>query len=339
MLKPDLKSTFTALFSVDLLIEAGVPEQVIQVVVGDGPVIGPAVVDHADYVCFTGSTRTGRGVAERAAARLIGCSLELGGKNPLLILDDADLDRAVEGSVRACFSSAGQLCISTERVLVHDAVYESFVSRFVQAVEGMRLTSGLDYSADMGSLVSERQLEVVTRHVESAKAAGATVLTGGNPRPDVGPLFFEPTVLSGVPTDAATWCEETFGPVVSVRRVASEDEAIELANDSEYGLNASVWTRDVSRGRRLAERIKAGTVNINEAYAAAWGSVDAPMGGMKDSGLGRRHGAEGILKYTEPQTVASQRLQGFGKPAYMSDEQWEKFLVISFSAMKKLGRR
>ncbi len=337
--KPDTETALTALWARELLIEAGLPAPVWQMVLGEGPVVGPAVVAHADYVSFTGSTRTGREVAEGAAARLVGCSLELGGKNAMLVLHDADVEKAAAGAVRGCFSSAGQLCISIERLYVHESVADAFVERFVARTRAMRLGTGLAYGADMGSLVSGRQLETVTRHVEEAVAKGATVLTGGRPRPDIGPLFYEPTVLEGVEAPMAVCAEETFGPVVSVYRFRDEDEAVALANATPYGLNASVWTRDGRRGRALAARLRAGTVNVNEAYAAAYGSAQSPMGGMGDSGLGRRHGSEGILKYTESQTVAQQRVMPLAPSFGMTDEKYAEFMTRSLRALKALRLR
>ncbi|GAA0331895.1 succinic semialdehyde dehydrogenase [Streptomyces blastmyceticus] len=337
--KPDTETALTALWARELLIEAGLPAPVWQIVLGEGPVVGPAVVAHADYVSFTGSTRTGREVAEGAAARLVGCSLELGGKNAMLVLHDADVEKAAAGAVRGCFSSAGQLCISIERLYVHESVADAFVERFVARARAMRLGTGLAYGADMGSLVSGRQLETVTRHVEEAVAKGATVLAGGRPRPDIGPLFYEPTVLEGVEAPMAVCAEETFGPVVSVYRFRDEDEAVALANATPYGLNASVWTRDGRRGRALAARLRAGTVNVNEAYAAAYGSAQSPMGGMGDSGLGRRHGSEGILKYTESQTVAQQRIMPLAPSFGMTDEKYAEFMTRSLRALKALRLR
>ncbi|MEW1909608.1 succinic semialdehyde dehydrogenase [Kitasatospora sp. NPDC085895] len=337
--KPDTQTALTALWARELLVEAGLPADAWQIVVGDGPVVGPAVVEHADYVSFTGSTRTGRQVAQQAAGRLVGASLELGGKNALLVLADADLDRAAEGAVRACFSSAGQLCISIERLLVHRSVADEFLARFTARTKALRLGGGLAYGADMGSLVSDRQLETVTRHVDEAVKAGATVLAGGRPRPDLGPLFYEPTVLDGVTPGMAVCTEETFGPVVSVYRFDSEDEAVEIANSTPYGLNSSVWTKDSRRGRAVAARLHTGTVNVNEAYAAAYGSVASPMGGMGDSGLGRRHGAEGILRFTEAQTVATQRLLPIGPSHGLDDERFAALLTTGLRAMKALGFR
>ena len=339
VMKPDTETVLPALWARDLFVEAGLPPEVWQVVVGAGPVVGPEVVRHADYVCFTGSTRTGREVAQGAAARLVGASLELGGKNPMLVLADADVEKAVAGAVRAAFSSAGQLCISVERLYVHESVADAFLDRFVARTKALRLGNALAYGADMGSLAGTRQLEAVVRHVDDAVAKGARVLAGGVARPDIGPYFYEPTVLDGVDPSMAVCDEETFGPVVSVYRFADEDEAVERANATPYGLNASVWTRNGAHGRRIAARLRAGTVNVNEAYAATYGSVRAPMGGMKDSGLGRRHGAEGIHRYTEPQTVAQQRILPMAPSFGMDDAQYAAFMSTSLRLMKALRLR
>ncbi|MET9440045.1 succinic semialdehyde dehydrogenase [Streptomyces sp. NPDC006610] len=339
VMKPDTESCLTALWARDLLIEAGLPADVLQAVIGLGPVVGPEVVKRGDYVSFTGSTRTGREVAQVAADRLVGVSLELGGKNAMLVLADADIEKAAAGAVRACFSSAGQLCISVERLYVHESVADAFLERFVARTRAMRLGSALAYGADMGSLVSGQQLDTVRRHVDEAVAKGARILAGGVARPDIGPYFYEPTVLDGV-TDAMAVCtEETFGPVVCVHRFRTEDEAVELANSTPYGLNSSVWTKDGRRGRAVAARLRTGTVNVNEGYASAYGSVQAPMGGMKDSGLGRRHGSEGILKYTESQTVAQQRLLPMAPSLGMDDEQYAAFMSRSLRLMKAFRLR
>ncbi|AGS71300.1 succinic semialdehyde dehydrogenase [Streptomyces collinus] len=334
VMKPDTETCLTALWARDLLIEAGLPADVFQVVLGEGPVVGPELVRHADYVSFTGSTRTGREVAQGAAARLVGVSLELGGKNAMLVLDDADIEKAAAGAVRACFSSAGQLCISIERLYVHESIADTFLERFAARTRAMRLGNSLAYGAEMGSLAGERQLKAVERHVEDAVAKGAKVVAGGVARPDIGPYFFEPTILDGVEDSMAVCDEETFGPVVSVYRFGTDDEAVERANATPYGLNASVWTTSARRGLDVASRLRTGTVNVNEGYAPAYGSVQSPMGGMKDSGLGRRHGSEGILKYTEAQTVARQRLLPMAPSLGMDDERYAQFMSRSLRLMK-----
>jgi len=336
--KPDSQTVLTALFGVQLLREAGLPEGVWQPVAGDGPVVGAALIDNVDYVCFTGSTRTGRIVAEQAGRRLIGASLELGGKNPMLVLRDADVERAAEGAVRACFSSSGQLCVSIERMYVADEVYDRFVDRFAERVEAMRLAADFSFETDMGSLISPAQLDTVTRHVADAVDNGAIVLTGGRPRPDIGPLFHEPTVLADVMPEMACFGEETFGPVVSLYRFGDEADAIARANQGSYGLNASIFSRDVRRARRIAARLRCGTVNINEGYAASFGSIDGPMGGMRDSGSGRRQGVEGIRRYTEAQTVAVQRGLPVAASLGMSEQAYERLMVAAMRAMKRLGR-
>ncbi|MFP3714755.1 succinic semialdehyde dehydrogenase [Puerhibacterium sp. TATVAM-FAB25] len=306
VVKPDPQTTLAALWVAEALEGCGLPADLFLVVAG-GADVGRALVDHVDHVVFTGSTATGREVAARAGERLVGATLELGGKNGLYVADDADLPSAVAGAVRACFSSGGQLCVSVERLVLHERVADAFLERFVAAVRGLRLGGDLDYTADVGSLVSAEQLARVTAHVDDALAKGARALTGGVHRPDVGPWFFAPTVLEDVPDDALCATEETFGPVVSVRRVASDAEAVEVLNAGELGLSASVWSNDVRRARRVAAQVKAGSVNVNDGYMAAFGSVAAPMGGFRSSGLGRRHGREIVEAVTEAQTVAVQR--------------------------------
>ncbi|MEU8364798.1 succinic semialdehyde dehydrogenase [Nonomuraea sp. NPDC048882] len=334
--KPDTQTTLSTLWTIDLLAELGLPREIWQVVLGEPAEIGDALLDHADYVGFTGSTRGGRKIAEEAAKRLIGCSLELGGKNPMLVLEDADLDVAVQGALRACFTNAGQLCLSIERLYAHESVFDAFAERFAAQAAALKLGAGHDWSVQMGSLTSRRQLDAVAAHVDDAVAKGAKVLTGGRARPDLGPLFYEPTVLTGV-HDGMDLCRgETFGPVVALYPFATDDEAVELANDTAYGLNASIWSSDLPRARRLAARIKAGTVNINEGYASAYASYDVPMGGMKASGLGRRHGAEGLLRYTEVQAVASQAgWLGFEPPSGMTYEKWASLLAGTLKAMRR----
>jgi succinate-semialdehyde dehydrogenase/glutarate-semialdehyde dehydrogenase len=336
--KPDAQTMLSALIGAQLLEEAGFPRDLWQVVAGPGAEVGPQVVARADFVCFTGSTATGRLIARGCADRLIGASLELGGKNPMLVLRDADLDKAAEGAVRATFSNAGQLCVSMERLFVADQVYDRFVQRFVARTEGMRLGSGLEWGSDMGSLTSRAQLDTVVAHVEDAVTKGATVLTGGKPRPDLGPYFYEPTILEGVTPEMTCFGKETFGPVVSLYRFHDEADAVSRANAGDYGLNASIYSRDTRRARVIARHVRCGTVNINEAFAAQFGSIDSPMGGMRESGTGRRQGAEGIHRFTESQSVAVQRVVRLAPMLGMKDETYARLMTANLRLLKKLGR-
>ncbi|WP_280262507.1 succinic semialdehyde dehydrogenase [Nocardia wallacei] len=337
--RPDNQTALTALWAIDVAERAGLPKGLWQAVLGRGRDIGGEVIGRADYVDYTGSSATGRTIARQAGERLIGYSLELGGKNPLLVLADADVPAAAKIAVRACFASSGQLCESIERIYVHDSVYERFVAEFAANTRALRLGSALDYSYEMGSLSFQRQIDTVAAHVDDAVTKGATVVTGGRARPDLGPYFYEPTILEGVRPGMTVYREETFGPVVSVYRVHSDDEAVEQANDSAYGLNASVWSRDTERAREIAARITAGSVNVNEGFIAAWGSVAAPSGGLGISGGGRRHGPEGLLKYIDTQTIAVQRALPIAPLPGMSEALWAKTMTLYFGVMKTLRQK
>lgn len=336
LLKPDPQTSFTALLGVELLLKAGLPAGLVQIVTGDGRFLGAPLIAAVDAVSFTGSTATGRIIAKQAGRRLVKCSLELGGKNPMLVLDDADIDAAVEGAVRGCFANAGQLCMSCERLYVQSGIHDRFLDAFAARTRSLRLGGALDYRFELGSLTSARQLATVTEHLADAVARGARVLAGGRPRPDLGPFFFEPTILADVTREMTVAREETFGPVVSVYRFDDPEEAVREANDSPYGLNASIWSRNTRLARALAARIRCGTVNINEGYAAAWGSVAAPMGGMKVSGLGRRHGAGGILRFTEAQTVAVQRLIPLAPPAGMKPQFYASLMTGALVLLRRI---
>jgi len=302
--KADDQGALTILTTRQAFVDAGVPVALWGVVCGPGAEIGNAVVDVADYVCFTGSTATGKIVAERASRRLIGASLELGGKNPMIVLDDVDPAKAAADAAYGCFSASGQLCVSMERVYVEKGVAEAFIAAFAEHTRSLKLGAAFDYSTDVGSLATKAQFERVTAHIADAVKKGATVLAGGKPRPDLGPYFIEPTVLTGVTSEMSCDRDETFGALAAVHVVEDADEAVALANDSEFGLNASVLSGSKRRGLRVAAAIDAGSVNVNEGYRGSFSSVDAPMGGVKLSGLGRRNGPEGLLRFMESHTIS-----------------------------------
>jgi acyl-CoA reductase-like NAD-dependent aldehyde dehydrogenase len=314
--KADNQGALSILATRRAFVDAGVPSELWAVVAGDGAEVGGAVVDQSDFVSFTGSTATGRTVAARAASSLTGASLELGGKNPLIVLDDVSPEKAARGAVYACFASLGQLCVSIERIYLDRTIAEPFIAEFVATTKSLVQGAAFDYTTDVGSLTTASQLERVRAHVDDAVARGATLLAGGRALPELGPLFFEPTVLTDVTAEMACVAGETFGPVVAITIVDSADEAIRAANDSPYGLNASVFSGSRHRARLVASAIDAGSVNINEGYRASFSSIDAPMGGMKQSGLGRRNGPEGLLRFVESRTVAEStgllRLPGTG---------------------------
>lgn len=304
VIKPDSQTPFTAIRAFELLEQAGLPEGLVQIVTGPGRSVGQAIIASADYLMFTGSTATGRTIGGQVGERLVGYSAELGGKNAMVVTADADLERAVEGATVACFANTGQLCISIERIYVPRGIASRFTKAFAARVEALRLGAEQEYGPEVGALASPDQLAKVREHIDDAIAKGATVAAGGRPRPEIGPLFHEPTVLADVTADMAVYREETFGPLVSIYAYDTVDEAVDAVNDTEYGLNASVYCSDVKHGRAIAARLMAGTVNVNDGYSSGWGSLDAPMGGMKASGVGRRHGRDGLLKYTESQTIA-----------------------------------
>jgi len=283
------------------------PADVVQVVTGAGET-GAALVDHVDMICVTGSPQTGRRVMERASRRLTPVLLELGGKDPMIVLRDADIDRAANAAVWGGCMMTGQVCMSVERVYVDEAVADEFTRKVVEKARALRVgENGPTADIDLGPFTLRSQIDTVERHVADAVSRGAHVATGGARRGDGAGLFYEPTVLTQVDHTMQIMQDETFGPVIPIMTVRDEDEAIELANRSPYGLNASVWTRDIERGMALARRIDSGSVCVNECVVSA-GIPDLPFGGVKQSGVGSRHGgAEGLRQFCVAQSILTER--------------------------------
>ncbi|WP_445227804.1 succinic semialdehyde dehydrogenase [Corynebacterium sp. H128] len=331
VLKPDVNTPLTALKAAELLYEAGLPRELLQVVTGRGSEVGQAIAHECDYLMFTGSTATGRILGAIAGERLIGYSAELGGKNPLIVDETADIAKAVQVAAQACFANSGQLCISVERIYVHSELFEEFAAAFAERANAVTVGNG-GWEYEMGSLISEDHAHKVHEFVSDAVDKGARVLAGGSA--PVG-KFYRPTVLVDVPEDARLKREEVFGPVVYLESFATRAEGIAKANDTDYGLNASVVAKP-SVAREIATQLEAGTVNLNEGFAAAWGSVDAPMGGWKASGLGRRHGAAGLLKFTESRTVAEQRLVPLSGPAWLDRQRYAQVMSTALRLGKKI---
>ncbi len=336
VLKPDSLTPFSALVIKSLLNRAGVPEDVFQVIVGAGRELGDPMSAHADYMMFTGSSDTGRTIAQQAGKNLIDFSCELGGKNALIVRADAPVKRAARGVAKACFSASGQLCISIERIYIHEDVWDEFVPELVKVTNDIKVDASMSWSVDMGPLISDAQIEKVQQHVSDAVAKGAQVLSGGKLLPEVAKRAFRPTILVGVTPEMDVYAEETFGPVVSLYKVSSDEEALKRANDTNYGLNGAIWSANLREAKQIASKMQSGSVNINDGYSAAWGSMGAPNGGIKDSGLAHRHGAEGILKYTDARTVATQRLMHIAAPKWMGEKAWATGLNTWMTIQHKL---
>lgn len=304
--KADNQTALTVLFARHLAIEAGIPAELWTVVVGDGETVGNAITDNVDYVAFTGSTATGRKVAERAARRLIGCSLELGGKNPLIVLEGANIKRAAEIAIAGAFGSAGQLCVSIERVYVPNRIKDEFLAEIAKRTESLTVGRSNDFSMDIGSLTGYNQLQRMMGFIDDAVSTGATVVAGGKQLTETGPYFYSPTVITNVNQNARMYRQEVFGPVVDVEGYEDLDDAIKMANDTDYGLNASVVGPE-REAIKVAEKLNAGSVNINEGFRATFASMETPMGGFKSSGQGRRNGPGGLLRFTEAKAIGVAR--------------------------------
>jgi acyl-CoA reductase-like NAD-dependent aldehyde dehydrogenase len=339
ILKPSEITPLTSLLMAEGLRECGLPENVLQIATGRGET-GAALVEHVDMIMFTGSTRTGRKVAEAAARRLIPASLELGGKDPMLVLSDADLERAANFATYYSMQNAGQTCISIERVYVEEPVYDEFVSKVSEKVRGLRVGKpDGPGSVEVGAITFPPQMDTIKDHVADAVQKGARILTGGNEVQGPG-RFFEPTVLVDVDHTMKCMTEETFGPTLPIMKVRDTEEAVRLANDSPYGLGASVFTRDTTRGEEVAKRIEAGAANVNDAMIN-YTVLELPMGGAKASGLGSRHGPGGIRKYCSQQAIVITPKLALKKELFMYPykSRTSRMLAGLFKLMYGRGKR
>src|SRR6478752_3352446 len=339
ILKPSEVTPLTSLLLAEAMRECGLPENVLQIATGRGET-GAALVDHVDMIMFTGSTRTGRKVAEAAAKRLIPASLELGGKDPMIVLSDADLERAANFATYYSMQNAGQTCISIERAYVEEPVYDEFVAKVSDKVRALRVGKPEGYgSVEVGAITFPPQLDTIKDHVADAVQKGARVITGGQEVPGAG-RFYEPTVLVEVDHTMKIMTEETFGPTLPIMKVKDSEEAVRLANDTPYGLASSIFTKDTKRGEQIARRIEAGATTVNDAminYAA----LELPMGGAKASGLGSRHGAGGIRKYCSQQAiVVTSRLALKREPhMYPYKRRTSRLLAGFFKLLYGRGKR
>ncbi len=332
VLKPSELTLLTGIRIGEVFKRAGLPEGLLTVVAGDGTTGAALAESGVDKIMFTGSVATGKRVAETAARRLVPVVLELGGKDPMIVLEDADVETAARAAVWGAFANSGQACASVERCYVHTKVAERFTERVVELARALKQDVGTREGADLGSMSSERQLETVEAHVQDAVERGARVLTGGQRAAQFDGSFYEPTVLTDVDHSMKVMREETFGPVLPLMTFEDEDEAVRLANDSVFGLTASVWSKNFRRGRRLAERIEAGTVMVNEVLYTH-GIAQTPWGGVKESGLGRTHGRAGLLELVQPQHVHVNRV------GILRDLWWFNYTPRAGSLFRGFARR
>ena len=332
VLKPSELTPLTGLKIKDVFSRAGIPDGVLQVVTGDGSTGAALVGAGVDKIMFTGSVATGKRVAEAAAKYLTPVVLELGGKDPMIVLDDANIPNAVRGAVWGAFANAGQACASVERCYVHESIAEQFIAGVVKETKRLRQSVGVDPTCDIGSMTSERQLLAVQRHVDEAIDKGAKALTGADRLSDSRAPFFAPTVLVNVNHEMDVMRDETFGPVLPIMTFKTDEEAVRFANDSIYGLTASVWTGDIGRGRRLAERIDAGTVMVNEVLYTH-GIASTPWGGVKQSGLGRTHGRAGLLELVSARQIHVNRF------SFLPDLWWFNYTADAGRLFRGFAKR
>lgn len=332
VLKPSELTPLIALKIGELFSRAGLPPGLLEIMTGDGSTGAALVEARVDKIMFTGSVATGKRVAEAAARYLIPVVLELGGKDPMIVLEDADIKIAARGAVWGAFANAGQACASVERCYVHESIAPQFIKLIVAETQTLKQGPGTEAAVDIGSMTNARQLQIVEDHVSDAKQHGAKILTGGQRGESREGFFYQPTVLTDVDHDMTIMCDETFGPVLPVMTFKTDDEAVKLANDSVYGLTASVWTRNIGRGRALAERIEAGTVMVNEVVYTH-GIAQTPWGGVKDSGYGRTHGRAGLLELVTPQHIHVNRI------SFLPDLWWFRYNQNAAKLFRGLARR
>jgi succinate-semialdehyde dehydrogenase / glutarate-semialdehyde dehydrogenase len=338
VVKPSELTPLSANCARDLFIESGLDPNLLHVFHG-GADVATEVIRYVDYVAFTGGVNTGRKVAIAASERLIPFSLELGGKNPMVVLQGASLENAATGLMVGAFSNSGQTCISVERAYVQEQVYGEFMRRLVEKTRMLKLGWSRSWDVDMGSLINADHAGKVVSRIERAADEGARIAIGGKLRPDLGPAFIEPTILTNVTDEMPISKEETFGPVVTVYPVRSAEEAIMRANDSTFGLNASVWAGNQAQARTVAHQLETGSAVINSTLLI-YNSFDVPMGGVKWSGIGRRHGEHGILRYAQAQSIVSSFGTGGGYDAiltHMKNERIAKYMVAALKLMRRFG--
>jgi len=332
VLKPSELTPLIAVKIGELFSRAGLPTGLLEIVTGDGSTGAALVEARVDKIMFTGSVATGKRVAEAAARYLIPVVLELGGKDPMIVLEDADIKNAARGAVWGAFANAGQACASVERCYVHESIAPKFIETVVAETRALKQGVGTEAAVDIGSMTNERQLQIVEEHVSDAENRGAKILAGGKRGENRKGYFYQPTVLTNVDQDMTIMRDETFGPVLPIMTFKSDDEAVKLANDSVYGLTASVWTKNIARGQRIAERIDAGTVMVNEVVYTH-GIAQTPWGGVKDSGYGRTHGRAGLLELVTPQHIHLNRI------SFLPDLWWFRYNQNATRLFSDLARR
>ena len=332
VIKPSELAPFVGLKIGEIFEKAGAPEGLVQIVTGDGRTGAALVEASPDKIMFTGSVATGKKIAKAAAENLTSTVFELGGKDPMIVFDDANLELAAQAAVWGAFCNAGQSCSSVERLYVQENVAEELTKLIVEKTKALKVGSGDREDVSVGAMTSERQLKIVEDHVEDFRREGAKIETGGERNADVHvrnrsdaadkdvrvPLFYAPTVITGATNEMRGMREETFGPTLPIATFETEEEAIKLANDSEFGLTASVWTRDYAKGRRVAQQIEAGSVCVNEVLYTH-GIGQTPWGGFKNSGRGRTHGTEGLMELVQPQHIHVNRVALLPNAWWMPD--------------------